>query len=59
MSRNYRKYKAIQIKAFGRDGKYPSYKITLSRYIKIKRGVQRHEEKWEKFLKSQRTEQSL
>ena len=54
MSRKYREYKSILIEAYGREGKFPSYKITLSKYKKIKREVQRHNKEWNKFLKSQR-----
>lgn len=54
MSRKYRKYKALLIKAYVRDGIFPSYKLTLSRYKKIKREAQRTEKEWKKFLKAQR-----
>lgn len=54
MSRKYRKYKAILIKAFGRDGMFPSYKLTLSRYKKIKREAQRHKKSYKKLLRSLR-----
>lgn len=54
MSRKYREYKANLIELYGHEGKFPSYKLTLSRYKKIKREAQRTEKEWKKFLKSQR-----
>lgn len=54
MSRKYREWKSILIEAYGREGKFPSYKITLSKYKKFKRKIQRHNKEWNKFLKSQR-----
>lgn len=54
MSRKYREYKSILIEAYGSEGKYPSYKITLSKYKKFKRKIQRQNKEWKKFLKSQR-----
>lgn len=54
MSRKYRKYKAILIEAYVRDGIFPSYKLTLSRYKKLKREAQRHEKSKKKFLRSLR-----
>ena len=54
MSRKYREYKANLIELYGHEGKFPSYKMTLSRYKKFKRKIQRHHKEWNKFLKSQR-----
>lgn len=54
MSRKYRKYKAILIEAYVRDGIFPSYKLTLSRYKKIKREAQRHKKSYKKLLRSLR-----
>lgn len=42
MSRKYREYKAYLIALYAFEGKFPSYKMTLSRYKKIKREVQWH-----------------
>ena len=54
MSRKYRKYKALLIEAYVRDGICPSYKMTLSRYKKIKREDQRHKKSYKKLLRSLR-----
>lgn len=54
MSRKYREYKANLIELYGHEGKYPSYKITLSRYKKIKREVQWHKKNGSWSLMSRR-----
>ena len=49
MSRKYREYKARLIDYYGKKGKYPSYKMTLSKYKRIKRMVQKKEKQGKKF----------
>lgn len=54
MSRMYREHKANLLEAYGSEGKYPSYKLTLSRYKKLKREAQRHKKSHKKLLRSLR-----
>lgn len=54
MSRKYRKYKAILIEAYVSNGIFPSYKLTLSRYKKLKREAQRRKKSHKKLLRSLR-----
>lgn len=54
MSRKYREYKAWLIDFYGLKGKYPSYKMTLSRYKKLKRKNQKYEKQQKKFLRTLR-----
>lgn len=54
MSRKYREYKAYLIDYYGRKGKYPSYKMTLYRYKKLKRKNQKYEKRQKKFLRTLR-----
>ena len=49
MSRKYREYKANLIELYGHEGKFPSYKMTLSKYKRIKRMVQKKEKQGKKF----------
>lgn len=49
MSRKYREYKAKLIKFYGKKGKFPSYKMTLSKYKRIKRIVQKKKKQEKKF----------
>lgn len=51
MSRRYREYKAKLIEFYGKKGKYPSYKMTLSKYKRIKRRKQKSEKWKKKFLR--------
>lgn len=52
MSRKYREYKAKLIEFYGKKGKFPSHKMTLSKYKRIKRSKQKGEKRKKKFLRS-------
>ena len=49
MSRKYREYKKKLVEFYGKKGKFPPYKMTLSKYKRIKRMVQKKEKQGKKF----------
>lgn len=51
MSRKYREYKNKLVEFYGNKGKFPPYKMTLSKYKRIKRMVQKKEKQGKKFLR--------
>lgn len=51
MSRKYREYKNKLVEFYGKKGNFPSYKMTLSKYKRIKRIVQKKRKQKKKFLR--------